>query len=174
MSSARSTRGNPSMGDIIRSMAVIGLIILALYGFGKFFTQDPGSPAKAIDYATIVDQARPAADFALLAPTSLPEGWKATSARYEPNSWHLGVLTDDEDYLGLEQVKVSIDRAVDRFAEGSKSDGTADIDGETWTVRKGPQDRITYVRREGGLTTLVVGTASRGVVEDYISSLSPR
>jgi hypothetical protein len=172
MSSPRSTRGNPSMGDIIRSMAVIGLIILALYGFGKFFTQNPESPAEPIDYATIVSQARPAADFELLAPSSLPKGWKATSARFEPNSWHLGVLTDDEEYIGLEQVKVSIDRAVDKFSDGSKASGTAEVAGETWNVRKGPQDRITYVRREGGLTTLVVGTASRAVVEKYISSLS--
>ena len=50
----------------------------------------------------------------------------------------------------------------------------ADIDGETWTVRKGPKDRTTYVRSEGGVTTLVVGTASRSVIEDYISSLSTR
>jgi hypothetical protein len=172
MSTPRSTRGNPAMGDIVRSMAAIGLIILALYGFGKLFTQEPDSPTPAIDYATIVSQARPAADFALLAPSGLPKGWKATSADFAPTSWHLGVLTDEEDYIGLEQVRISIDRAVDEFANGSKSAGTADVAGETWTVRKGPQDRITFVRREGGLTTLVVGTASRSVIEDYISSLS--
>lgn len=171
MTEQRSPRGNPAMGDIVRSVAVIGLIIVALYGFGKLFTQDTDGP-KAIDYATIVRQARPAADFELLAPSSLPKGWKATTARYEPNSWHLGVLTDDEDYIGLEQVKVSVDRAVDKFADGSKVDGTADVGGQTWTVRKGPEDRTAYVRREAGLTTLVVGTASRAVIEDYISSLS--
>ena len=32
MSSTRSSRGNPSIGDIIRSMVVIGAIILALFG----------------------------------------------------------------------------------------------------------------------------------------------
>lgn len=160
------------MSDIVRSMVVIGLIILALYGFGKLFTQDPESPAKAIDYATIVSQARPAADFELLAPSSLPKGWKATSVSFNIDWWHLGVLTDDEDYLGLEQVKASVDRAVERFADGSKADGTADVAGEPWTVRKGPLDRTTYVRSEAGLTTLVVGTASRSVIEDYITSLS--
>ncbi len=82
------------------------------------------------------------------------------------------MLTDDEEYIGLEQTKGSVDRAIDRFAEGSKADGTAEIDGETWSVRKGPLKRTTYVRSEGGVTTLVVGTASRSVIEDYISSLS--
>jgi hypothetical protein len=172
MSSPRSTRGNPSMGDIMRSMAVIGLIILALYGIGKIFTQEPESATPAIDYATIVDQARPAAGFELLAPSSLPKGWKATTASLNIDWWHLGVLTADEEYIGLEQVKVSVDRAVDRFANGSKAAGTAEIDGKTWAVRKGPQDRTTYVRREGGVTTLVNATGPRSEVEDYISSLS--
>lgn len=172
MSSTGSSRGNPAMGDILRSMFVLAAIILAVWGIGKLFSSDPKDPVAAVDYATTASQARSAADFPLLAPPSLPKGWKATSVRYEPSSWHLGVLTDDEDYIGLEQVKVGVDRAVDRFAEGSKTDGTAEVAGMTWTVRKGPQDRLTFVRREGGLTILVNGTAPRKVIEGYISSLS--
>ena len=160
------------MGDIIRSVLVLGLIVLLLWGFGRFFTRTPDNPVKAIDYAKVVSQAKPAADFALVAPDSLPSGWKATSARFDPDSWRMGVLTGDEEFIGLYQVKVSIDRAVDQFADGSKSAGTAEVAGETWTVRKGPQDRLTYVRREDGLTTLLNGTAPRAVLEDYVSSLS--
>ncbi|AXT85777.1 hypothetical protein C6I20_11650 [Aeromicrobium sp. A1-2] len=171
-SSPRSSRGNPSMGDIIRSVVVIALIVMAVWGIGKFFTRTPDSPVTAVDYATIVGQARPAADFALLAPSSLPEGWIANSARYEPNSWHLGVLTDTDAYIGLEQVKISVDRAVDRFADGSKRVGDAVIAGEDWTVRSGPQDRWTFVRREDGITILLNGTASRQMMEDYVSSLA--
>lgn len=160
------------MGDIVRSVAVIGLIVLGLYAFGKFFTQEPESPTPAVDYATIVDQVRPVADFKVLAPSSLPKGWKANRASYDIEGWHLGVLTDDEDYIGLDQSKVSVGRAVERFADGSKADGSADIDGETWSVRKGPEDRTTYVRRDGDVTTVVIGTPSRRVIEDYITSLS--
>lgn len=160
------------MGDIIRSVLVLGLVILVLWGIGRFFTRTPDDPVKAIDYAKVVSQARPAADFELVAPTGLPPGWKATVARFEPNSWRLGVLTDDEEYIGLYQVKTGIERAVDRFAEDSKAAGSAEIAGVTWTVRTGPQDRLTYVRREGGLTTLVNGTAPRDVIETYVSSLS--
>jgi hypothetical protein len=172
MTEQRSTRGNPSMGDIVRSVVVIGLIVLGLYAFGKLFTQEPESPVDAIDYATIVEQARPVAGFDLLAPSSLPKGWKATSASLNIDWWHLGVLTKDDEYIGLEQIKGSTDRAVDRFADGSKADGKADVAGEAWSVRKGPLKRTTYVRSEGDVTTLVVGTTSRSVIEDYISSLS--
>lgn len=172
MSSTTSSRGNPSMGDILRSVAVIGVIILALWAFGKLFTVTPDSPVRTVDWQTTVEQARPAADFALVAPTALPAGWKATSVRYRPASWHLGVLTDDQDYVGLEQVKLGTQATVERFAEGSTASGEATIAGESWSVRKGPQDRLTFVRREGGLTTLVNGTAPRAEMEDYISSLS--
>ncbi|WP_456695487.1 DUF4245 domain-containing protein [Aeromicrobium sp. P5_D10] len=173
MSSTGSSRGNPSMGDILRSMAVIGVIILALWGFGKFFTSGSDEPVvKTVDFAQVVTQARPAAKFDLLAPKALPKGWRATSARFEPQSWHLGVLTADDEYLGIEQLRVSADRAVDRFAEDSKSAGTAVVDGETWTVRKGPKKYWTYVREADGRSILVNGTTSRAELESYISSLS--
>lgn len=171
MSSPRSSRGNPSMGDIIRTMVVFGALILALYGLGQLFTSTPDTSVKPIDYAPIAAQAGSAATFPLASPAQLPEGWRATSARYQANGWHLGVLTDDDDYVGLEQLTSSVDRAVERFAEGSKLDGPAEVAGVTWTVRTGPDGRITYVRDENGLTTLVNSSAPRSVVEDYIESL---
>jgi hypothetical protein len=152
-------------------MVVIAVIILGLYGLGRLFTATPESVVKPVDYASIVAQARPAATFPLAAPPSLPEGWRATSARFQANGWHLGILTDDEQYVGLEQLTASVDRAVDRFAEDSKAAGTAEVAGETWTVRSGPEGRVIYVRNADGLTTLVNSSASRAVVEDFIESL---
>jgi hypothetical protein len=172
MSSTGSSRGNPAIGDIIRSMVVIGAVILGLYGIGQLFTATPESSVETIDYEQVVSQARPAATFPLAAPAGLPEGWRATSARFQENGWHLGVLTDTDDYMGLEQLKGTSERAVDRFAEDSKSTGTADVAGQTWNVRSGPDGRLTYLRNEDGLTTLVNTTASRPVLEDYIASLS--
>jgi hypothetical protein len=172
MSSTGSSRGNPAIGDIIRSMVVIGAVILGLYGIGQLFTSEPDTNVKTVDYAQIVSQARPAATFPLAAPSGLPQGWRATSARFQENGWHLGVLTDTDDYVGLEQLKGTASRAVDRFAEGSRSSGTADVAGQTWNVRTGPKGRLTYLRNENGLTTLINTTASRAVLEDYIASLS--
>ncbi len=172
MSSTRSSRGNPSIGDILRSIGVLALVMLAIWGFGKLFTQTPGAPTPTVDYAATLKSARPAADFALLAAPSLPAGWKATSVRFDPQSWHLGVLTADSHYVGLEQVKISATRAVDQFAKGSTPAGTVKIGSLIWDVRKGPNNNITYVRSQDGLTTLVTGNAPRRVVETYVSSLS--
>lgn len=172
MSEQRSTRGNPAMGDILRSVAVLGLIVLAIYGFGRIFTQEPETPTRSVDYATIVDQVRPVADFEVLAPAELPEGWRANKANLDIEGWHLGIVTDDDEYIGLDQAKLRVERAVERFADGSKADGSVDIDGQEWAVRTGPRDRTTYVRRNGDATTVVIGSASRPVIERYISSFS--
>nr|MCW2727536.1 hypothetical protein [Aeromicrobium sp.] len=172
MSSSRSSRGNPAFGDIVRSMVVIAVILLGLYGLGQLFTSNKKAEVETVDYASVVAQARPAATFPLAAPTSLPEGWRATSARFQANGWHLGVLTDEDEYVGLEQLRGSVDRAIDRFAEDSKSAGTADVAGQTWSVRSGPNGRWIYLRDEDGLTTLLNSSATRAVVEDYIESLS--
>ncbi|KAA1400271.1 DUF4245 family protein [Aeromicrobium ginsengisoli] len=173
MSTQRSSRGNPSMGDIVRSVVVIGVIIIGLYGIGKVFSDKPDSPTPAVDYAKLTDQARPVAGFELLAPSSLPRGWHANAATLNIDWWHLGIVRGDQDYIGLDQVKgTSVTRAIERFADGSRPDGKTDIGGETWSVRKGPGDRTTYVLTKGEVTTVIVGTPSRALIEDYIGSLA--
>ncbi|GAA3514626.1 hypothetical protein GCM10022234_06890 [Aeromicrobium panaciterrae] len=160
------------MGDVLRSVVVLGALVLGLWGFGQLFTNTPETTIKPIDYASTVKSARPAAQFELLAPTTLPKGWVATSARFTPETWHLGVVTDDEEYIGLEQQKVDAKVLVAAYAKGSKTAGTASIGGTSWDVRTGPDGDVTFVRSEAGLTTLVTGEASRAEVEAYVSSLS--
>lgn len=172
MSSTGSSRGNPSMGDVLRSVAVLGALILALWGFGQLFTDTPERAVKPIDYRSTVTSARPAAEFELLAPRTLPDGWVATSARFTPTTWHLGVLTDEEKYVGLEQQRVSAKKLIEIYAKESKAAGTVTIEGDVWDVRKGSDGDVTFVRTESGLTTLVTGETSRAEVEAYVSSLS--
>ena len=172
MSGTGSSRGNPSMGDIARSIGVLGAIILALFLVGRLVTVTPDQPTRSIDYREAVESSRTVAEFDLYAPRSLPQGWRATSVRFEENTWHLGVVTDEDDYVGLEQVATSTKRAIERFANGSRARGETDIIGDTWSLRTGPRDDLTYVRRDGDITIVVTGTASRPVMERYISSLS--
>ncbi|MGJ9421188.1 DUF4245 domain-containing protein [Aeromicrobium sp. CF3.5] len=173
-----SSRGNPDIGDILRSVAVIGVIVLGLFGIGKFFTVTPEDPVSAVDYETTLQQVRTTTDIDVLAPATLPDGWRATSARFEPGSgdrdgsWHLGVITADDEYLGLEQSSLSVQRAAERWAEDSEEAGSAQVAGQVWSVRAGPRDRTTYVASEGDRTTLVTGTVPPEEIETYISSLS--
>ena len=170
--SSTSSRGNPSMGDIARSIGVLGAIILVLFAVGRLLTVTPDEPTRSVDYRSAVESSRTVADFELLAPDSLPKGWRATSVRFEPGSWHLGVLTGDDDYVGLEQVEADPQRAVERFAKGSRDGVKITLEGETWSLRTGPRADLTYLRRDGDMTIVVTGTAPRVVMERYISSLS--
>ena len=172
MSGTGNSRGIPSMADIFRSIAVLGAIILTLFVVGRLVTITPDQPTRAVDYKEAVESSRTVADFDLYAPRSLPQGWRATSVRFEENAWHLGVVTDEDDYVGLEQVTDSTKRAIERFGEGSRALGQTVIGGETWSLRTGPDDDLTYLRRDTGNTIVVTGTAPRPVMERYISSLS--
>jgi hypothetical protein len=160
------------LGDILRSVVVIGVILLAVFAVAQVMTVKPDHPTSAVDYQSAVESARPVADFDILAPTSLPSGWRATSARYDSNSWHLGVVTDDDEYVGLEQTRSSAEKTIRMFAEGSHADGSATIAGTRWERRSGPDGESTYVRRDGDMTVLVTGSTTRDDVERYVASLS--
>lgn len=169
-----SSRGNPALGDILRSVLVMGLIILALWGFGQFFTRTPDQPTRSIDYAKTVRDVRAAADYPVLAPPSLPDGWRATSARYNRGNqgWHLGVLSDDDEYVGLEQSKDTVKESLDDFAPGGEGAGSAQVAGTVWQVSVSEDDRLTYVSEKDGVTTLVTTSGDQALLEAYVESLT--
>ena len=174
MSAEKSSRGNPSLGDMIRSIVVLGLIVGALFAFGVLFRSTPDSPVEPVDYAATVAEVRDSVDYPVLAPSQLPEGWRATSARFKPgedHAWHLGVLTDDDEYLGLEQATVAETTLIKKFAEDSTPSGKMRVNGEQWQLRDGG-DRIVAVREFDGASTLVIGSVDTQVLRSYVSSLS--
>jgi len=165
---------NASLGDMLRSILLIGVLILGLAAVGYWFQVKPDNTVKTVDYATAVKAARSDADFAVLAPVSLPKGWKATSVRYEPGEhgqWHLGVLTDKGEYIGLEQSDIGPRRGIERFAPETKAKGTTTVLGQSWQLRRSERGETTLVREDDGITIIVTGTATRGVIEDYTASL---
>lgn len=160
---------------MLRSIAVLGILIAAVAGFTAFLRDEPPDPAAAdVDYRTIVAEARDALRYDLFAPDELPEGWQANNARVEPGEppgWHLGVLTADDDYIGLEQQQASVGDMVAQHSDGSRPAGAAQIGGREWQVRDDPDGDTTYVSSAGGVTVLVTGDAPAEQIESYIGSL---
>lgn len=176
MAGVASSRGNPDLGDVVRSVLVLGLIVLALYGIGQFFTSTPDEPTRSVEWKPAVESARRTADYPVLAPDALPDGWRATSARYVPKTerWTLGLLDRDEEYLGIEQSRSSVKTVLERVASGSEPAGSASVLSRVWSVHAGPGDRITYASRVDGVTTVVTGTVEQAELERYIGSLAER
>ena len=164
------------MGDVLRSVVVLVVAVVALYGIGQFFYSGPDQPVRSVDWKPAAESAARNADYPVLAPKSLPEGWNATSARYTPETgrWVLGVLTKNEDYLGVEQTTSSVRSVLERVAEGSEPAGSAQVRDRVWAINAGPGDRITYSSRVDGITTVITGTVDQPALEDYIESLQEK
>lgn len=166
-----SSRGNPSMGDVVRSVLVLGAGVLAIWFAAQIFTVSPDRPVEGENLEQVVAAARPAVTgFDLLAPTELPEGWIVTSARPEPDAWALNVLTDDDRYVGLQQARASVEDLFEQREKNYESTGTTRIDGREWTTWEGGRD-VAYTRTDGDVSTLVVGEAPPEQVEAYVASL---
>lgn len=159
---------------MIRSILVIGALILALAGVGYWFQIKPDTSTPAVDYVAAAQAARGVADFDILVPSALPKGWKATTVRYDAGvrgQWHLGVITDKGAYIGLEQSGLGQQRAVEKFAPDTKAKGTAHIGGFAWQLRQSDRGETSLVRVEDDITVIVTGTAAKPVIEEYAGSL---
>lgn len=174
--SGQAGRYQRSAGGMVGAMGVLVLLVVAWLGFKTLTTEDPASPVRVVDYAQVVAPARKAADFALVAPPSLPQGWRATTVSFtdqSPQRWHLGVLTDQDRYVGLEQSDRSVRSMLEEYVDDEPTRGAAvDVAGRRWSTYTDSGGDRALVRREGRTTTLVVGhEVPRGELVSYAAGL---
>ncbi len=142
-------------------MLVLVAIVIAFVIFRAVNRDDPPDPVQTVDYVKVADYARDQAPFSLLAPTRLPTGWRATTVNYLDGArprWHVGLLTDRDRYVGLEQSTSSAGSMVETYVDEAAVAGdpvtVGDATWETWTDEGGD---LAFVREDGDTTTLVVG-----------------
>jgi hypothetical protein len=161
---------------MVGAMLVLGVLIIGWVTLRSLTSADPASPVQSVDYARDVPPARQAADFDLVAPPRLPSGWRATTVRYTPAPrahWHLGVLTDERRYVGLEQSSGSVRSMVEEFVDESATrGGPVDVAGESWSTYTDAGGDLALVRRAGSTTTLAVGhEVPRSTLVTYAAGL---
>lgn len=169
------SRGNPAMGDVLRSVLVLGAIVLALWFVGRLVTVTPDQPTSDADWRTAASGVEPRAGFVPLVPPELPDGWRATRAELIGDRWQLNLVTKDGDFVGLSQQPgdaKALPRLVEDRSEGSTADGAVQVDGQTWQVFTAGED-TALARVIGQQAVVVVGTTPRDVLEDYVASLVP-
>ena len=165
-----------SFTGLAAALVVLVAIIVALVLLQKVNNAaGVPNPAPAVPYAQTVKYVRRQAHLHVLAPPSLPKGWRATSVRYvggPDEHWHLGALTAGDQYVGLEQghgpVRAMVKKYVDPRAGRRKP---VTIGGASWTVWSDSGGDLGFCRRQGNTTTLVVGTAGRATLTGYVASL---
>jgi hypothetical protein len=173
--SEQAGRYQRSFPGMVGAMVVLLLVIGAFVGFRDLNRTDPADPVKAVDYKSPLRFARDEAHFPVLGPTRLPEGWIATSARFEnvdEESWHLGLLTGQREYVGLEQSGDSVSTMVEEFVDGDAvRGGDVTVDGAPWETWSSADGDRALVREAGDVTTLVVGTVPESTLEKFITTL---
>ena len=157
-------------------MIVLVAVVAAFVVFRDVNRNDPPSPVRAIDYAQDAAFARREAGFDVLAPASLPAGWIATTARYvdgRAEAWHLGLLTDEQRYVGLEQSTAPAASMVAEHVDpNAVEDEPVTVGGEQWSAWSDDGGDLALVREDGGSTILVVGhDVSSAELAAFVSSL---
>lgn len=150
-----------SFSGMIGAMLVLLVVIGVWVAFRNLTSNEPSSPVQTVAYKQTEQFARQHASFHLVGPSRLPSGWRATTVGYTPaprEHWHLGVLTNHNRYVGLEQGPTSVKQMVrvyvDRHAAQGHPVEAAGTTWQTWTDQGGD---LALVRSAGSTTTLVVG-----------------
>lgn len=161
---------------MVGAMVVLVVLLVGWVALRSLISHEPSSPVHTVDYTQDVPAVRKVASFEVLAPPSLPDGWKATTVSFTDaptQHWHLGVLTDRERYVGLEQGGQSVRSMLEEYVDKQASRGAAvDIAGRRWATWTDAGGDLALVRREGTTTTLVVGhEVSKATLVAYTASL---
>ena len=173
--SEQAGRYQRSAGGLVVAMGVLVALVLGYVGLRSLISSPPNDE-QTVDYARVVPDVRKAARLAILAPPSLPHGWRATSVRFTddpPQHWHLGVLTDQNRYVGLEQAQQSRGSMVATYVGKDATRGApVQVAGRTWSTYTDSQGDLALVRHGSRVTTLVVGhEVPRSTLLGYVASL---
>jgi len=159
---------------MVRSLAVVGVLVALFFLFSE---QGGPEPVKVIDYTGTLERARQQAPYRVLAPEGLAAEWRATSARVEApapgvTTWHVGFVTPQDEYAGVEQSDGPSADFVAEQTSGAQRAGTQEVAGTTWERwAGGSRDRRALVRRIGGVTVVVTGSASYGELAELAGAL---
>ena len=172
-----------SSGGLVGAMLVTISAVIAFAVFRSLTSDNEPTPVRAVDWTAAVQSARADDRLLVLAPDRLPLGWKATSATYTRGvspTWHLGMLTDDSKYVGVEEARTSIKALVEEHVDTDAQRGKEVTIGaewwQTWTDAGGDYAVARVVRGPGGdeESVLVVGSAAAAEVRQLAGSLTDR
>ncbi len=169
--------GRETAVDMVRTLLVILVPVLLLV---LVVARQPSpDPVRVVDWKPQAALAAAQAPFPVVAPAGLEPSWRATSVRYEPvptqrdaTVWHLGFLTPEGTYAGVDQSDARADDFVkDATSKGAPA-GEASIGGATWHRYQVGADGVRALARPWGTSTVVVsGSAAWPTLEHLAGTL---
>jgi Protein of unknown function (DUF4245) len=132
---------------------------------------------RAVEYTAQLQDAKKVAPW-VRGPEPMPSGWTATSVRFaapeqRPITWHLGIVTAERKYVGLEQSNVTGTAYQSDELGRTAADGTSTVKGVTWQRKTllDRKDEHALVLIGSGVTTIVTGNAGYPALETFAATL---
>ena len=183
----RPGRYQRSLSGLIGAMVILMASVLVFIGFRGLVRDNPDAPlVEPVDYAPVVAPAAEQTGWPVAAPDPLPEGWVARSVRFEAPpgpSWHLGMLTDQQQYVGIEQSLAAVPSMVEAYVGADAvADGSVQLPrpvaagepaGEpvTWRRWRDEGGDIALTTRIDDQVLLVVATGGEQTLRRAIGTL---
>ena len=167
-----------STGDMLRTVGILAGV-LAVLALAFTVTRPDARPPETVDYEPVLEQVRAEFPYEPAAPSSVPAGWRATNVHHEADAaghrWRLSFLIGEQGFVRLEQTDGEIVSYLQDQMEDFQADGTSTVEGDSWERMRqdgGARDRA-LVRTDGGVLTIVRGTESYEVLEQFAATLEP-
>jgi len=160
---------------LITVVAVVGAV-----AFLSLFRDEPDVEVEPVDYLEVVGLAQDA-DLRPVYPAELPSGWVATKAEVLPDDepdFDLGLLTDDEDFVGVVWTDEDLDdllaeRVDDEDVETTERFSVSGSVAKEWQGYADPGGDLAYAAEvTGGRVVLVYGSASEDDMAQVVGSLT--
>jgi hypothetical protein len=167
-------RGTEVISDMLRSLAVVGVIIVPLWLLIPHHTQQR---ITVIDYSTALSQAERLSSHEVRSPYGLPATWRATSVSSSggnghPVVFHLGFVTPAGDYAALEESNGPAAAYLTTLL-GKTPRALADVQvgSVSWRSLRGTDGRVALVSRSTPMSVVVKGTARLSELTTLATSL---
>lgn len=177
---AADKRGNKTVRDLVLSLAVLAVVVAVIYVFIPHDSKASPVDSLKVDYTASLEQARRYAPYPVAAPEGLGAQWTATSDTFDATDptkvvWHLGFVNADKQYVGVEQsngdaADFIADVTLDAHRVGSATVSAGGVVWERWK-----SDRYSaLVRKQPGVTTVVLGTGTEAQITQLAAALRER
>jgi hypothetical protein len=175
----RKPRGRETVWDMVLSMAAVGATVVVIMLIAWRPQQEV---SQSVDYPAAVSSALISQTWPISVPSEIPSGYRATSARFEPETygdsgdvrWFVGFQTESGEYVSLWQSDGPTKKVVAAATNSAPCDSSEVISGTTWQkceIAK-PLTRA-LVKTQGDVTTVVSGTVQWEELSRFAQSLEP-
>lgn len=176
--SEQPSRYTRSFGGMVGALIVTVLFVLVFVAWRGLFRGDAEVTPEPVEWQESVELAE-RADLQVVHPRELPAGWRATSVDLwagEDPRWGLGVLTDDDDYIGIRQQDTSVEELVRVYVDekadpGDDASVPSDVT-DTWQTWSDDGGDHGYAAELGDDVVLVYGSAPVADIEAYLELLT--